>query len=84
MKFYLSLLVQFYNMLKEMFNQVFRLLRVHFQLFKIILYNISKTEWYQVYTYIRFYGLNDHLYIQDNYMLKADGIQDAIKYNFHY
>ena len=48
-----------------------------------VLYNISQTEWYQVYTYIRFYGLSDHLYIQDNYMLHADGIQDAIKYHCH-
>ena len=54
------------------------------RLHSMILYNISETEWYYAYVYIKFYGLHTYLHEHKDYtMLKADGIQDAI-YHFRY
>jgi hypothetical protein len=44
----------------------------------IILFNICETEWYQMYTYIKFYGLNRDFDDYTDRMINADGIQDAI------
>jgi hypothetical protein len=56
---------------------LFSIKRLH----SIILTNIMKTEWYQVYTYIKIFGLDRRIVDYSEHMIKADGIEDAI---YHY
>ena len=55
------------------------------RLHSMILYNISETEWYYAYVYIKCYGLCTflHVYTNDN-ILNQDGIQDAIHHYRRY
>jgi hypothetical protein len=48
------------------------------RLHSIILKNIMNTEWYQVYTYIKIFGLDRRIVEYSEHMIKADGIEDAI------
>jgi hypothetical protein len=52
------------------------------RLYLCIAYNITDTEWYDVYTSISFCGLYNYLQIcdGDTYMTHSDGIKDAIHY----
>jgi hypothetical protein len=51
------------------------------RLHSIILTNIMNTEWYQVYTYIKIFGLDRRIVQYSEHMIKADGMEDAI---YHY
>uniref|UniRef100_A0A6C0JM66 Uncharacterized protein n=1 Tax=viral metagenome TaxID=1070528 RepID=A0A6C0JM66_9ZZZZ len=51
-------------------------------MYRRILWQISDTDWYHAYTYIRFYGFSEYIKQmegEENYMLDAsvDGIQEA-------
>ena len=52
-------------------------------LYMNILYNISNTEWYYVYSYINYHGLSKYLERGDCniHMTYTDGIKDAIQFN---
>ena len=52
------------------------------RLYLCIAFNITNTDWYYVYTYIRFCGIYNYLQLcdGDTYMTNSDGIKDAIQY----
>ena len=55
------------------------------KLHNIILNNITNTEWYYAYVYIKSYGLCNYLHVYtNNNIINADGIQDAIHHYRRY
>jgi hypothetical protein len=48
------------------------------RLHSIILKIMMDTEWYQVYTYIKIFGLDRRIVDYSEHMINADGIEDAI------
>jgi hypothetical protein len=53
------------------------------RLYQTTLYHIAETDWYFVFTYIRFHGLSKYIdrVKGDYHLFQSDGIQHAIQYN---